>query len=103
MLLIKAGNKSYLLRTGFNAEEYEMGIHRIPYSGDLNAKLQQIRTWTAQYGVSFQGSTESGSFSGRGLNGSYRREGGFIVVTITSVPLLMSENSVVSKMAGFLR
>jgi hypothetical protein len=80
-----------------------MGTHRIPYSGDLNQKLQSIRNWAFGYSIAFQGSTEQGSFNGRGLVGSYYREGQVIVATITSVPLLMSEQSVVSQMSGFLR
>jgi hypothetical protein len=80
-----------------------MGTSRIPYSGDLNQKLQKIREWSSQYSIAFQGSTERGSFNGKGLAGSYYREGQFIVVTITSVPLLMSEQSVVNKMSGFVR
>jgi len=80
-----------------------MGTHSISYSGDLNHKLQMIRDWASKYNIMFQGNTERGSFDGRGLSGSYYREGQFIIVTITSVPVLMSEQNIVNQMAGFLR
>lgn len=53
-------------------------------------------------GVTFNGSTESGSFSGMGLSGYYHREGQVFIVTIESVPLLMSYDGVAARIQSFL-
>lgn len=72
------------------------------FGGDPYKKLQRLVNGAAQMGVTFNGDVESGSFSGRGLSGHYHREGEVFVVTIESVPFLMSYDGVAARIQGFL-
>lgn len=74
----------------------------MPFRGDPYEKLQRLVKRAAQMGVAFNGDTESGSFSGRGLSVYYRREGQEFVVTIKSVPPLMSCDGVAAQIKRFL-
>lgn len=76
--------------------------YRMPFRGDPYEKLQRLVNGAARMGVTFNGSTESGSFSGRGLSGYYQREGQVFVVTIETVPFLMSFDSVAARIQSFL-
>jgi hypothetical protein len=76
--------------------------YRMPFRGDPYEKLQRLVNGAARMGVTFNGSTESGSFSGMGLSGYYHREGQVFIVTIESVPLLMSYDGVAARIQSFL-
>ena len=51
--------------------------------------------------ASFRGDTSSGSFSGKGVKGRYKIEGGTVKVTITDKPTLASWSKVESKVKEF--
>jgi hypothetical protein len=80
-----------------------MGTHKLPLGGDPDSKLDQLERAAAQKGIHFKGTVDRGSFYGRGLDGHYRREGDFIVVTIIKVPFLISETAIVNQIKDFLR
>ena len=54
-------------------------------------------------GATFRGDANSGSFSGRGVEGRYKIEGGIVKVTITDKPSLASWSTVESKVKEFFR
>jgi len=53
--------------------------------------------------ATFRGDTTSGSFSGKGVEGRYKIEGGTVQVTITDKPTLASWSTVESKVKEFFR
>ena len=53
--------------------------------------------------ATFRGDTTSGSFSGKGVKGRYKIEGGNVKVTITDKPTLASWSKVESKVKEFFR
>jgi hypothetical protein len=53
--------------------------------------------------ASFSGDANSGSFSGKGVKGRYKIEGGTVKVTITDKPTLASWSKVESKVKEFFR
>ena len=53
--------------------------------------------------ATFRGDTNSGSFSGKGIKGSYKIEGGTVKITITDKPTLASWSTVESKVKEFFR
>ena len=53
--------------------------------------------------ATFRGDATSGSFSGKGVEGRYKIEGGTVKVTITDKPSLASWSTVESKVKEFFR
>jgi hypothetical protein len=53
--------------------------------------------------ASFSGNASSGSFSGKGVKGRYKIEGGTVKVTITDKPTLASWSKVESKVKEFFQ
>ena len=53
--------------------------------------------------ATFRGDTTSGSFSGKGVEGRYKIEGGTVKVTITDKPTLASWSKVESKVKEFFQ
>ncbi len=53
--------------------------------------------------ATFKGDTTSGSFSGKGVEGRYKIEGGAVKVTLTDKPSLASWSTVESKVKEFFR
>ena len=53
--------------------------------------------------ATFTGDTTSGSFSGKGVKGRYKIEGGIVKITITDKPTLASWSTVESKVKEFFR
>lgn len=53
--------------------------------------------------ASFSGDANSGSFSGKGVKGRYKIEGGAVKVTITDKPTLASWSKVESKVKEFFQ
>ncbi len=53
--------------------------------------------------ATFRGDNTSGSFSGKGVKGRYKIEGGTVKVTITDKPTLASWSRVESKVKEFFR
>jgi len=79
-----------------------MGTYKLPLGGEPVIKLDRLKRAAAQKGIDFRGTVDEGDFSGRGLNGYYRREGEYIIVTITKTPFFISETAIVSQIKDFL-
>src|SRR5919205_1003132 len=65
--------------------------------------LSAARRVAKANGATFRGDTTSGSFSGKGVKGRYKIEGGTVKVTITDKPALASWSTVESKVKEFFR
>lgn len=68
---------------------------------DPQTLVQQARQVAKENDATFKGDANSGSFSGRGVEGSYEVEGNTVKVTITDKPTLASWSKVESKMEEF--
>jgi hypothetical protein len=65
--------------------------------------VAEARRVAKESGATFRGDTTSGSFSGKGVKGRYKIEGGTVKVTITDKPSLASWSTVESKVKEFFR
>lgn len=70
---------------------------------DPETLVQQARQVAEENNATFRGDTNSGSFSGSGVEGSYEIEGRTVTVTITDKPTLASWSKVESKIKEFFR
>ena len=68
---------------------------------DPQTLVQQARQVAKENDATFEGDTNSGSFSGKGVEGSYEVEGNTVKVTVTDKPALASWRKVESKMQEF--
>ena len=68
---------------------------------DPQTLVQQARQVAKENDATFKGDTNSGSFSGKGVEGSYEVEGNTVKVTVTDKPTLASWKKVESKMQEF--
>ena len=68
---------------------------------DPQTLVQQARQVAKENDAAFKGDTNSGSFSGKGVEGSYEVEGNTVKVTVTNKPTLASWKKVESKMQEF--
>lgn len=68
---------------------------------DPETLVKQARQVAQENDATFKGDTSSGSFSGKGVEGSYEVEGSTVKVTITDKPKLASWSKVESKMEEF--
>lgn len=80
-----------------------MGTYKIKFNMDPHEKLDKLKKAASRIGIRFDGDIDSGTFSGSGLKGKYRREGSHVVVTITSTPFFVSEEKVVRELRKFLK
>ena len=74
---------------------------KFPVAGDLAAKLDFAKRRAAQQGVTIQGDTRAGRFSGM-ISGSYSISGGIATVTITNKPILAPWSYIESQLRQFL-
>ena len=65
--------------------------------------VSEAKKVAKENGATFRGDTNSGSFSGKGVKGRYKIEGGTVQVTITDKPTLASWSKVESKVKEFFR
>jgi hypothetical protein len=68
---------------------------------DPETLVQEAKEVAEENNATFRGDTNSGSFSGRGVEGSYEVEGRTVTVTITDKPTLASWSKVESKVKEF--
>ncbi len=59
-------------------------------SGDLNTTLEYVKQKAAEKGLMFTGDTQSGSFSGKGISGTYSASGNDVTVNISQRPFIIS-------------
>jgi hypothetical protein len=65
--------------------------------------VSEAKKVAEENGATFRGDKNSGSFSGKGVKGSYKIEGQTVKVTITNKPTLASWSKVESKVKEFFR
>ena len=65
--------------------------------------VSQAKKVAKENDATFRGDADSGSFSGKGVEGRYKIEGGSVKVTITDKPSLASWSTVESKVKEFFR
>jgi hypothetical protein len=63
--------------------------------------VSEAKKVAEENGATFRGDTNSGSFAGKGVKGSYKIEGGTVKVIITDKPTLASWSKVESKVKEF--
>lgn len=68
---------------------------------DPETLVQEAKKVAEENNAAFRGDTNSGSFSGRGVEGSYEVQGWTVTVTITDKPTLASWSKVESKVKEF--
>jgi hypothetical protein len=76
-----------------------MGVtYRFKVGEGPNEKLQDIRDRWGQKGIRFTCNPDgTGSFGGKGLSGSYYREGDEIVLTLISIPPFTSFDDIAER------
>ncbi len=79
----------------------------LPFKGDKDAKLEQVKALAAARGFKFVGDTRRGEFSGDTafgrISGAYSMSQQTIEITSTERPMLVSVNLIRGQLAGFLR
>jgi hypothetical protein len=70
---------------------------------DPQTLVQQAKSVAEENNATFKGDTNSGSFSGSGVEGSYEIEGNTVHVTVTDKPKLATWSKVESKMNEFFK
>ena len=68
---------------------------------DPQTLVEEARKVAEENKATFEGDTNSGSFSGRGVEGRYELEGNTVHVTVTDKPKLASWSKVESKVTEF--
>jgi hypothetical protein len=68
---------------------------------DPQTLVQQAKGVAEENNATFKGDTNSGSFSGSGVEGSYEIEGSTVHVTVTDKPKLATWSKVESKINEF--
>jgi hypothetical protein len=68
-----------------------------------SALVSNAKRVAEENSATFRGNTTSGSFSGKGVIGRYKIEGGTVKITITDKPALASWSTVESKVKEFFR
>ena len=68
---------------------------------DPETLVEEARSIASENNATFEGDTTSGSFSGKGVEGSYEIEGATVKVTVTDKPMFASWSKVESKVGEF--
>jgi hypothetical protein len=68
---------------------------------DPQTLVEEAKQVAEENKATFNGDTNSGSFSGRGVEGSYKIEGSTVQVTVTDKPTLAPWSKVESKIKEF--
>ena len=68
---------------------------------DPQTLVEEARKAAEKNKAAFEGDTNSGNFSGKGVEGSYELEGSTVHVTVTDKPRLASWSRVESKLEEF--
>jgi len=68
---------------------------------DPQTLVEEARQAAEENNADFEGDTNSGNFSGKGVEGSYEIEGNTVHITVTDKPSLASWSKVESKLEEF--
>ena len=100
----KVGNTSRSKATRKGTEDMAKGEGRtftINTNKDPQTLVEEARKAAEKNKAAFEGDTNSGTFSGKGVEGSYELEGSTVHVTVTDKPRLASWSRVESKLEEF--
>ena len=75
----------------------------VPFTGDATSLLERARKAAADNGAQVTGDTNKGTFSGRGVEGSYIVSGNTINVTVDKKPLVIPWPLVESQLKQFFQ
>jgi hypothetical protein len=73
----------------------------IPINSAPEELLAKVKKAAAEHGAEFTGDTQSGRFSGSGVEGEYRIEEGKAIVTVTNKPFIAPWSMVESTLRQF--
>ncbi len=75
----------------------------VPFTGDATSLLERARKAAADNGAQVTGDTNKGTFSGRGVEGSYIVSGNTVNVTVDKKPLVIPWPLVESQLKQFFQ
>ncbi len=75
----------------------------IPFIGDTTSLLERARKAAADNGAQVTGDTHKGTFSGRGVEGSYTVSGNTVNVTVDKKPMIIPWSLVESQLKQFFQ
>jgi hypothetical protein len=75
----------------------------VPFTGDTSSLLERTRKIAADNGAQVTGDTNKGTFSGRGVEGSYTISGNTVTVTIDKKPVILPWGLVESQIKQFFQ
>jgi hypothetical protein len=75
----------------------------VPFTGDAASLLERARKTAADNGAQVTGDTNKGTFSGRGVEGSYTVSGNAVNVTVDKKPMIIPWSLVESQLKQFFQ
>jgi len=75
----------------------------IPFSGDTETLLHHAKSAATESGARLTGNTNSGKFSGKGIEGHYEVSGNVVHVTITKKPIVVLDSVIESQLRKFFQ
>ena len=75
----------------------------VPFTGDAASLLGRARKAAAENGAQVTGDTNKGTFSGRGVEGSYTVSGNTVNVTVDKKPMIIPWSLVESQLKQFFQ
>jgi len=75
----------------------------VPFTGDAASLLARARKAATDNGAQVTGDANQGTFSGRGVEGSYTINGNTVTVTIDKKPLIIPWSLVESQLKQFFQ
>ena len=75
----------------------------VNFTGDATSLLERARKTAADNGAQVTGDTNKGSFSGRGVEGSYTVSGNTVNVTVDKKPMIIPWSLVESQLKQFFQ
>ncbi len=75
----------------------------VNFTGDAASLLARARKTAADNGAQVSGDTNKGSFSGRGVEGSYTVSGNTVNVTVDKKPMIIPWSLVESQLKQFFQ
>ncbi len=75
----------------------------VPFTGDAPSLLARARKTATDNGAQITGDTNKGTFSGRGVEGSYTVSGNTVNVTVDKKPVIIPWSLVESQLKQFFQ
>jgi hypothetical protein len=75
----------------------------VSFSGDATSLLQHAKKAANEAGAKLTGDTNSGNFSGKGIEGRYEVNGNTVHVTINKKPIVVPDSVIESRLREFFK